>query len=141
VTVSEPIQGDILFYDGHCGLCHGAVLFVLNRRPRAEDLRFAPLQGETFASLISPQERETLPDSLVLRTAEGRLLLRSAGALYIGRRLGGIWRVLAALAWVVPRPLRDAVYGGIARYRKRWFGTRDATCPLVPPELRARFLP
>ena len=138
--MSEANHGDILFYDGHCGLCHGAVLFVLNRRPRGEGIHFAPLQGETFTSLVSAEEREALPDSIVLRTADGRLLVRSVGALYIGRRLGGIWRVLAALAWVVPRPLRDAVYAGIARYRKRWFGTRDATCPLVPADLRTRFL-
>jgi predicted DCC family thiol-disulfide oxidoreductase YuxK len=137
----EPGATDILFYDGHCGLCHGAVLFVLHRRPRGAGILFAPLQGETFQRLVPAAQRDALPDSLVVRTPEGEILTRSAGALHIGRRLGGVWRLLAALGWMVPRPLRDGLYGWIARHRKRWFGTREETCPLLPPELRPRFLP
>ena len=139
--MSEVNHGDILFYDGHCGLCHGAVLFILNRRPRGQGIRFAPLQGETFEALVSAEERQSLPDSLVMRTPAGDLLTRSAATLYIGRQLGGVWRFLAALARLVPRALRDAVYAWIARNRTKWFGTKDDTCPLIPPALRPRFLP
>jgi predicted DCC family thiol-disulfide oxidoreductase YuxK len=40
---------------------------------------------------------------------------------------------------VVPRPVRDAVYDFVARVRFRIFGRRDEVCPVMPPELRARF--
>jgi predicted DCC family thiol-disulfide oxidoreductase YuxK len=42
---------------------------------------------------------------------------------------------------VIPRPVRDAAYDLIARFRYRIFGTRDEMCPIVPAELRTRFDP
>jgi predicted DCC family thiol-disulfide oxidoreductase YuxK len=132
---------EILFYDGHCGLCHRAVKFVLKHDRTGEAFRFAPLQGETFGALVPAAEREALPDSIVVRTTEGALLLRSAAFLHILRRLGWGWRVLAAILAVVPRALRDAAYDFVARVRYRIFGRRDDVCPLVPAELRKRFEP
>jgi predicted DCC family thiol-disulfide oxidoreductase YuxK len=132
---------EILFYDGHCGLCHRAVKFVLKHDRTGEAFRFAPLQGESFGALVPAAEREALPDSIVVRTTEGALLVRSAAFLHILRRLGWGWRVLAAILAVVPRVLRDAAYDFVARVRYRIFGRRDDVCPLVPAELRKRFEP
>jgi len=77
---------------------------------------------------------------MVVLTAEGALLTRSAGVLHVLRRLGGPWRVLAVLSRLVPRPLRDAVYDLVARVRLRLFERPDDACPVVPPHQRARFL-
>jgi predicted DCC family thiol-disulfide oxidoreductase YuxK len=66
-------------------------------------------------------------------------VVRSDAFLHILRRLGGWWKILAALVSVVPRPVRDAVYDFVARVRFRIFGRRDEVCPVMPPELRARF--
>ena len=60
-------------------------------------------------------------------------------ALAIGRYLGGSWAGLAAIAGLVPRPLRDLVYRLVARIRYRTFGRYDA-CPLPPVGQRSRFL-
>ncbi|HTZ74848.1 MAG TPA: DCC1-like thiol-disulfide oxidoreductase family protein [Candidatus Aquilonibacter sp.] len=130
---------DILFYDGHCGLCHGAVKFVL-RRDRAGEFRFAPLQGLTFAQKIAPEQRASLPDSVALLTADGRLLVRSDAFIHIFRQLGGAWSAFATISAVVPRPVRDVVYGVIARIRYSIFGRRGDLCPVVPESLRKRFL-
>jgi predicted DCC family thiol-disulfide oxidoreductase YuxK len=135
--VTEP---DVLFYDGGCAVCHRTVRFVL-RADRAERFVFAPLQGSTFRQLLPESVRKSLPDSLVLRSPDGRLFVRSSAVLHILSRLGGIWAVLGGLARLVPRPLRDAVYDFIARIRLRLFDKPDDFCPLVPKELRARFLP
>jgi predicted DCC family thiol-disulfide oxidoreductase YuxK len=67
------------------------------------------------------------------------LLLRSNAFLHILRRLGGGWKILGGVLAVVPRPLRDVVYNFVARIRYRVFGKRDDLCPIVPPDLRARF--
>jgi predicted DCC family thiol-disulfide oxidoreductase YuxK len=48
---------------------------------------------------------------------------------------------MAVFMAVIPRPLRDVVYEFIARIRYRVFGRRDDLCPVVPPDLRARFDP
>jgi predicted DCC family thiol-disulfide oxidoreductase YuxK len=134
-------QPEILFYDGHCGLCHRAVKFVLKHDRTGEAFRFAPLQGETFSTLVPAAARGILPDSVIVRTTDGALLVRSAAFIHILQRLGGGWRALAAILAVVPRVLRDAAYDFVARVRYRIFGRRDDVCPIVPAELRKRFDP
>lgn len=130
-----------VFYDGHCGLCHGAVKFLLARDRDGSRFRFAPLQGETLPRLVPPEARAVLPDSVVVLTAEGALLTRSAGVIALLLELGGGWRVLAAALRVVPRPLRDAAYDLVARVRRSLFAAPADVCPMIPPELRARFEP
>jgi predicted DCC family thiol-disulfide oxidoreductase YuxK len=132
---------EMLFYDGHCALCHGAVKFVLKHDHSGKAFRFAPLQGATFQSRVSAGARADLPDSIVVLTEDGALLLRSDAFLHILRRLGGGWKTLAGVLAVVPRPLRDVVYNFVARTRYRIFGKRDELCPILPPDLRARFDP
>jgi predicted DCC family thiol-disulfide oxidoreductase YuxK len=141
IRVSAAASRDFLFYDGHCALCHGAVKFVLKRDRSGNAFRFAPLEGTTFRSRIAPQKRAGLPDSIVVLTSEGTLLVRSAAFLHILRRLGGVWRFWAGLLAVIPRPLRDWAYDSIARIRYRVFGTRADWCPVIGPELRRRFDP
>jgi predicted DCC family thiol-disulfide oxidoreductase YuxK len=131
----------MLFYDGHCGLCHGAVKFVLRRDRTGHAFRFAPLQGPTFEARVPAERRAGLPDSIVVLTNEGALLVRSDAFLHILRRLGGGWKTLAGALALIPRALRDAAYDFIARIRYSVFGKRDDLCPIVPPDLRARFDP
>jgi predicted DCC family thiol-disulfide oxidoreductase YuxK len=131
---------EVLFYDGACGLCHRTVRQVV-AADRAERFRFAPLQGDTFQRLVPESSRTGLPDSIVVLDSRGRLLTRSEAVLHVYRRLGGLWPVLAFLSSLVPRFLRDAVYDLVARIRSRLFAKPDDYCPLVPKELRTRFLP
>lgn len=131
---------ETLFYDGHCGLCHGCVRFVLAEDRSAGAWRFAPLDSEAAARDISDQERRRLPDSLAVRTAGGRLLVRSRAVLHILASLGGYWRVLAAMGLALPRPFADAAYDAVAAVRHRLFGRPADACPMVPADLRSRFL-
>jgi predicted DCC family thiol-disulfide oxidoreductase YuxK len=134
-------QTETLFYDGHCALCHGTVKFVVKRDRTGSAFRFAPLQGETFQADVTVEQRAGLPDSIVIRSADGSLLARSDAVVRILQRLGGGWRILASILAVIPRGLRDAVYDFIGRVRYRVFGKREDLCPVVPAELRARFDP
>lgn len=130
-----------VFYDGHCGLCHGFVRFLLAEDRGGKEIEFSPLQGELFASAVAQAQRARLPDSLVVRTDDGRLFLRSTAVRHILAQLGGVWRVVAALTALVPQNLLDACYDGIARVRRNLFRAPAESCPLVPPDLRARFRP
>jgi predicted DCC family thiol-disulfide oxidoreductase YuxK len=132
---------ETLFYDGNCALCHSTVKFVMKRDRTGEAFRFAPLQGETFLALVPPQQRAGPPDSIVIRTADGLLRARSDAVIHILERLGGTWKIVAAILAVIPFGLRDAAYDFIARVRYRIFGKRDDLCPVVPPNLRTRFDP
>jgi predicted DCC family thiol-disulfide oxidoreductase YuxK len=131
----------MLFYDGHCALCHGAVKFVLKYDRRGDAFRFAPLQGDTFRARVPEEVRATLPDSVAVLTERGVLLTRSDAFLYILARLGGIWKFAGGAMTVVPRALRDVVYDFVARVRYRVFGRREDLCPVIPAELRSRFDP
>ncbi|HYE74093.1 MAG TPA: DCC1-like thiol-disulfide oxidoreductase family protein, partial [Blastocatellia bacterium] len=77
-SLQSSIVHDLVFYDGHCGLCHGLVLFVLARDQEGKNFRFAPLGGKTFERLISQERRQTLPDSIVLLSHSGEVYTRSA---------------------------------------------------------------
>lgn len=132
-----------IFYDGDCGLCHGAVRFVLrNESAAGESFRFAPLQGATYASVAASIAGEAPGlDSLVVQTRDGHLLWRSDGVVYILHRLGGRWRRVAKLVALCPRPLRDAAYDLVARLRSRLARKPEGLCPMVPSHLDERFDP
>ena len=130
----------MLFYDGGCGLCHLSVR-LLAAMDRTGALGFAPLGGPTFRGQLAEAERARLPDSLVLRTADGRLRVRSAAVVESLRLAGGFGRVLAGIARVVPTPLADRLYAGVARARARLLRPPADACPRLPPRLRERFLP
>jgi len=127
----------ILFYDGACGLCDRAVQWCL-RHDRRGVLRFAPLQGPTYAALAMPDKPQAL-DTLVL-LEDGALHVRSEAVRRVARHAGGMWSVLAGTSGVLPRGLRDTAYDFVARRRMRWFGAVDA-CRVPDPAVRARFLP
>ena len=132
---------EVLFYDGHCGLCHRSVKFVLKHDRSGNAFRFAPLQGSTFQLRVFPEQRAALPDSIVVLTDTRALLVRSDAFIHVLRRFGGGWWFLAGIIDVIPRPLRDLAYNFVARVRYRIFGKRDDLCPVLPPDLRKRFDP
>jgi predicted DCC family thiol-disulfide oxidoreductase YuxK len=128
-----------LFYDGDCGLCHATVRFVLAEDRDGRGFRFAPLASESFARLAPAEVRAALPDSIVLALDDGTLLVRSAAALEIGERLGGLWRACARIAGILPAAALDRLYDAIARNRKRFVRRPDDACPVVSADLRSRF--
>ena len=129
-----------MLYDGTCGFCAASVQFVL-RHERQHGLRFAALESDLGHAIRRRHPALAAVDSMIWvePTATGeRVLTRSAAALRVARYIGGPWRALA-LAGLVPRPIRDAVYDLIARHRHRL--VREAEqCYLPPPAVRARFL-
>lgn len=131
-----PGEPPVIFFDGVCGLCSASVDFIL-KRDRQGLFRFAPLQGETAAAVLGELSPDSLTWSFYLWDETG-LSDRSTAALRIGRKLGGIYH-LSALGWLVPRFMRDAIYGFVARNRYRWFGKKE-TCRIPKPAERARFL-
>lgn len=126
----------MVFFDGVCNLCNGTVNFLIDHDPRRR-LRYAPLQGRTFAELRA--SHPDLPElgSIVLLDEKG-LHFKSRAVLRTLRVLGGVWRVAVVLL-VIPRPLRDLAYDWVAKHRYRWFGKADS-CRTPTPELRDRFL-
>jgi len=136
----------VVFFDGVCGLCNRFVDDAL-AADHHKRLRFAPIQGTTFAALVEQHPELAKVDSMVLwqpdshpGTQPGRLYLHSDASLTTLRLLGGVRGTLASALLCIPHPLRNAVYRLIAATRYRFFG-RKTTCRLPTPAERAQFLP
>ena len=133
----------IVLYDGVCGLCNRSVQFLLKHDKR-ERFRFASLQSD-FAQRVlgrhglDPKDLDTVHVVVNYNQPDERVLQRSDAILRAGRELGGFWGASAAVARIVPRPLRDLVYRFVATNRYRVFGKYD-TCMLPDPSQRSRFL-
>ncbi len=126
----------IVFFDGICGLCNRAADFIL-RHDRRGRLRLATLQSPAAQRLLCDKNLPPGLDSIVLLDG-AKTYVRSAAALRIAALIGGAWS-LFAIFWIVPRPIRDALYNWVARHRYQWFGRR-AACRMPTPEERARFI-
>ena len=128
----------VIFFDGVCNLCNGAVRFIIRRDPDSY-FRFATLQSayaRKFLSEMGYHEFSEM-DSIIL-IKEGNIFVKSDAALGIARHLSGIWPVLYGLR-IFPRYLRNFVYDLVANNRYKWFGKKDA-CMIPTPEIRSRFI-
>jgi predicted DCC family thiol-disulfide oxidoreductase YuxK len=131
----------VLLYDGVCGVCNSAVRTILRFDPNGT-LRFAALDSDFARAVFDRHPAIAGVDSVVFVDEPGqpaeRVAVRSAAALRVVDYLGGPWKLLQ-VARIIPAPLRDWLYDRVADVRYRIFGKYD-TCPLPPPEVRARFL-
>jgi predicted DCC family thiol-disulfide oxidoreductase YuxK len=137
----EP-SGPVLLFDGECGLCHRLVQRLLRFDQRGV-LRCARLQGPAAQDFLRQHglpadEFETLvfvPDWS--RRRDENFLLRTDGVIAALRAVGATPHAVPLL--IVPRPLRDAGYRLVARWRHKCFGPWRSD-PLPRPEWAARFL-
>lgn len=136
MTTQHPSHQIILF-DGVCNLCDGFVQFVIKRDPAARFM-FGTLQSTAAMELLKGAELRPEDLKTVVYMKGEAWMYRSTAALTVLKDLGGPWS-LAYGFMLVPRPIRDWVYGFIAKNRYKWFGQKDS-CMIPTPELRSRFL-
>lgn len=142
-TGVNKAQGPVVLFDGWCPLCVGAVRFLL-QRDREARFMFASLDSPAARKLLdsceaTPEVLESVrTGSTVALVRRGRLYIRSDAALHIARDLPLPWSSMTLLR-VVPRFLRDRVYGAVASRRDQLGGRLDS-CHVPEPADRARFL-
>ena len=125
----------ILFYDGHCNLCHYVVRFV-SQRDKNKRFFFAPLQGDTAAARLS---KEILNVDTVVLLEGNKVYIKSKAAFRVLRLLGFPWNLLCVFN-VFPQKLTDWGYDAIARRRNRIWGRREV-CEMPVLVDPIRFLP
>lgn len=130
----------VLFYDGSCGLCSRWVTFVLRRRFPV-DLRFATLQGEKYAALVTKHPALSTLDSLVVLRREGteeNVLIRSEAVFWLLARLPG-WPRLTLPFNLIPMFFLDLGYRFVASIRHRLDQGRTV-CAVVSEQHKHLFL-
>lgn len=131
------IHHPILFFDGVCNLCNGAVQTILLNDKRG-DLRFASLQSNLAGQLLPATGIDPDDLSTLVLFQDGKAYTHSDGVLRVTGLMGGKFAYLRHLRFL-PRLLRDRVYDFVARNRYRWFGKQDS-CMMPRPEWKDRFL-
>lgn len=134
--------GPILVYDGDCAFCARSVRFILARDVRRRDVRFAARESPAGRAVRERHPAMRAVESILWVEVRGGVehpLALSDAVLAIAEYLGGGWALLARIGRLVPRPVREAAYGIVARNRHRLTFGGDA-CVVFTPEQRARVL-
>ncbi|TKD71425.1 thiol-disulfide oxidoreductase DCC family protein [Pseudalkalibacillus hwajinpoensis] len=134
-SVKKNQSTNVILFDGVCNLCNGLVKFMFKYDKKAI-FSFASLQSEVADKLLREARIIEAPDSVIV-IRDGEALVKSEAALYIVKRLGGIFNLLL-IFHIIPRGVRDKLYDVIARRRYKWFGKQEA-CMIPTPEQRSRF--
>ncbi len=106
----------VFLFDDSCGVCLRFVSLI-SRGDHADRLRVAPL-----LSMFGDVVRRAHPQfgshrSALFVTTDGTVLDRSDAILASLRTIGGAWAVFAKVVGVIPRRIRDVLYGAFATHR------------------------
>ncbi len=127
----------VVFFDGLCNLCNGAVQFVIKHDTK-NVFKFASLQSDyAQKELLAYKIDLTAPNSFVL-IIEGQVYQQSTAALKVVKQLNGLWPLLY-VGIFLPRFFRDWIYGFVAKNRYKWFGKKEI-CWTPTADLKHKFL-
>jgi predicted DCC family thiol-disulfide oxidoreductase YuxK len=131
----ELIHPMILF-DGVCNLCCGSVQFII-KHDKKKQFRFALLQSNSAKEILQniPQQEKNIHSIILLQN--GKFYFQSTAVLMIAKQLNGLIPLLYWLI-IIPKFIRDGVYGFIAKHRYKWFGKTNE-CWLPTKELSELF--
>lgn len=133
------VQADdrVVVYDGVCKLCNGWARFLI-RFDRRHRFKLVAAQSPEGTALQAWFGLPTDHYETMLLVEGGRAYTHSTAFIRVVMRLGLPWN-LAAVAWLVPAPLRHWLYDRIALNRYALFGRHDQ-CPLLSADHEQRFL-
>jgi predicted DCC family thiol-disulfide oxidoreductase YuxK len=135
--VEHSISSPIVIFDGTCGFCSRAVLFVLRHDARRE-LLFSANSSPYGSELLKKHGLLDESNRTIVVFHGDRVMLRSDAALFIASHLRPPYSWLAVTR-MVPRFVRDAAYRLIASIRHHLASPQDV-CELLPPEQLARII-
>lgn len=128
---------NVIFFDGICNLCNGAVQFTIKRDDK-NIFKFAALQSDFAEEKLQPLNIDYHQMGSFVLLEDGKVYQKSTAALRVAKKLNGFWPILYAFI-VIPKFIRDAVYNFIAKNRYKWFG-KEESCWVPTPELKSKFL-
>ena len=118
-------KSSVLAFDSDCLMCNRFIHFLASQ-DQAGALSFTPLPKG------APQ------DTMIVTRGE-KHFHRSTAFLQLLISLGGHWKGIGLLGYLIPRPIRDLAYRLIARNRHRFL--KNDACPLPSNEVTQRLAP
>lgn len=126
----------IIFFDGYCTICNSFVDWGL-KNDRTGEIKFASLQGETARQKI-PDKKYLEDMNTVIYLQDGKLYECSDAVLRFLKDTRS-WASWLVVFLVVPKRIRDFIYGLFAKHRYSLFSKRD-TCRVPTPAEKERLL-
>jgi predicted DCC family thiol-disulfide oxidoreductase YuxK len=127
----------VYVYDGVCVLCSKAVQYIL-KHERHKLIQFVAIQSQEGQALALAHGVDPIKPETLLFIENGMAFTGSDGILRLLQHTGGPARLLL-IGRIVPRAIRDVIYGFIARNRYRLFGKYN-TCKVPSADVRHRFV-
>ncbi|WP_407660573.1 thiol-disulfide oxidoreductase DCC family protein [Mesorhizobium huakuii] len=134
---SFDVSHPLIVFDGVCVLCSGFVRMVV-RLDRQSRFRFATAQSPFGEALFRKHGLRTDAYETNLVLVDGLAFTKLDSLVAVMSELGWPWRAAKVLL-LLPRPLRDWLYIGIAGNRYALFGRKDS-CDIPSAELRGRLI-
>lgn len=128
----------IVFFDGVCNICNGAVDFIM-KRSKSNSVYVTSLQGEFAKSFLNHEQLTKGQDSFIFYNGHEFTFASEAVFQVAGELRGLIPWFIRLFTWL-PRRLTDWIYFVIARNRYRFIGRRD-NCRIPTKDELSHFLP
>lgn len=135
--MAVKLEHSVILFDGVCNLCNGSVNFII-KRDRKDRFRFASIQSSEGDKIINQLGLSELSENSFILIESSKVFTKSTAALLIAKNLSGLWPILYIFT-IIPKPIRDFVYGIVARNRYSWFGKRES-CMIPTHEVKRKFL-
>lgn len=126
----------VIFFDGLCNLCNGAVQFIIERDTN-NLYHFASLQSDFAKNELQKFDIDTAQINSFILLENGKIYQRSTAALKVSKNLSGLWPLLSIFI-IIPPFIRDGFYNYIAKNRYKWFGKKES-CWVPTPDLKSKF--
>lgn len=132
-------NNNIILFDGACNLCNAWVQFVI-KHDVCNKFKFASLQSQRAKDILKQRGiivQTDRYDTFYLITHK-KLKKKSSAALTVLSHLEFPFFLFKFL-FVIPLPIRDALYTLVAKNRYRLFG-KSESCLRPSPEITNKFL-
>lgn len=126
-----------IIFDGSCGLCNRAVLFVAKRDIK-DIFLLVSSQSQLGKTLLNKYQIEGLEkNTLIVISSKGQVYSKSQAVIYILKAISKT-SILGSLLYVIPNFIRDQCYDIIAKNRS-WFVSKKS-CEIPSPILLKKII-
>jgi len=128
----------VLLFDSECGMCSGAIKFVL-KYDKHEKIQFCALNSKNAFELLQKVNlTNSFNDSFII-IKNGIVYQKSIGVEQVLELLNGWPHYFNFVFKICPRVVKDAIYTTIAKNRY-YISARTKTCPSILKKHRHRFI-
>jgi len=114
----------IILFDGYCGLCSRTIDFI-RKYDTKEQYSLLALQSQEAEPYIQQYNLKTDNFDSVVLIEDNQVFIKSTAALKVVKNLNGTIRYLYFFIYL-PTPMRDFIYGCIAKNRYLLFKERQS---------------